>query len=72
MRGKVLASYPDLSLPLTWLSTVDQLATYACIYSCRSVWYVDQLGVDQLGHYCTVDQLTQSANLAVDQSGVVQ
>jgi hypothetical protein len=43
--------------------------TYASIYICRSVWCVDQFGIDQMGHYCTVDQLI---NLAVEQSGDVQ
>ncbi len=31
---------------------------------------VDHFGVNQLGQYCTADQLTQSVILAVDQSGI--
>ncbi len=53
------------------LSTVDQFGVSISLV-CRSVLCVDQFGNDQMGHYRTVDQLTQLINLAVEQSGVVQ
>jgi len=55
---------------LSMKMSVDELATYATIYSCRSVWSVDEFGIDQMGHYSTVDQLTQSISLAVDEIAI--
>ncbi len=51
----------------------EGLASYKLLMSWHLAYSpVDQLGVDQMGHYSTVDQLTQSISLAVDQIAIYE